>query len=51
MPRLKHTDIASAKEVSAAQGAYKLPALRVLSEITSSLSSDNNLEDLLETWE
>ncbi|MBZ0092466.1 MAG: ATP-binding protein [Burkholderiales bacterium] len=32
------------------QGSYKIPALRVLSEITSSLSSENNLEELLERF-
>ena len=31
-------------------GTYKIPALRVLSEITSSLSSDNNLDSLLERF-
>jgi two-component system nitrate/nitrite sensor histidine kinase NarX len=33
-----------------ANGAYKIPALRVLSEITTSLSSDSNIEDLLERF-
>lgn len=33
-----------------AQGSYKLPALHVLSEITASLSSDSNIEDLLERF-
>lgn len=33
-----------------AQGSYKIPALRVLSEITSSLSTENNLESLLERF-
>jgi two-component system nitrate/nitrite sensor histidine kinase NarX len=32
------------------QGTYKIPALRLLSEITSSLSSENNLEELLERF-
>lgn len=32
------------------QGSYKLPALNVLSEIATSLSSDSNLEDLLERF-
>ncbi len=51
MSRIKHSDIVSNKEEpSPAQGAYKLPALRVLSEITASLSSDSNLEDLLERF-
>ena len=31
-------------------GAFKIPALRVLSEITSSLSSENNLDSLLERF-
>jgi two-component system nitrate/nitrite sensor histidine kinase NarX len=31
-------------------GTYKIPALRVLSEITSSLSSENNLDSLLERF-
>ena len=31
-------------------GAYKVPALRVLTEITSSLSSENNLDSLLERF-
>jgi two-component system nitrate/nitrite sensor histidine kinase NarX len=35
---------------ASAHGAYKIPALRVLSEITSSLSSDNNLDSLLERF-
>ncbi|HUW49895.1 MAG TPA: ATP-binding protein [Sulfuricella sp.] len=35
---------------SSAQGNYKIPALRVLSEITSSLSSENNLDALLERF-
>ena len=35
---------------AAAQGTYKIPALRVLSEITSSLSSENNLDSLLERF-
>lgn len=35
-PRPPHTD-----------GAYKIPALSALSEMTASLSSDNNVEDLL----
>lgn len=34
----------------ATQGNYKIPALRVLSEITSSLSSENNLDALLERF-
>ncbi|MDD5240571.1 MAG: histidine kinase [Sulfuricella sp.] len=34
----------------AAQGIYKIPALRVLAEITSSLSSENNLDALLERF-
>jgi len=33
-----------------AHGNYKIPALRVLSEITSSLSSDDNLDSLLERF-
>ncbi|MCL4471706.1 MAG: histidine kinase, partial [Gammaproteobacteria bacterium] len=33
-----------------ADGTYKIPALRVLSEITSSLSSENNLDALLERF-
>jgi two-component system nitrate/nitrite sensor histidine kinase NarX len=33
-----------------AHGTYKIPALRVLSEITSSLSSENNLDSLLERF-
>lgn len=33
-----------------ADGTYKIPALRVLSEITSSLSSENNLDELLERF-
>jgi two-component system nitrate/nitrite sensor histidine kinase NarX len=35
---------------TAAHGAFKIPALRVLSEITTSLSSENNLESLLERF-
>lgn len=31
-------------------GAYKIPALRVLTEITSSLSSEDNLDSLLERF-
>ncbi len=51
MPHIKQEDNALAKDQpSPVKGAYKLPALRVLSEITSSLSSDNNLEDLLERF-
>jgi len=33
-----------------AHGTYKIPALLVLSEITSSLSSENNLDSLLERF-
>lgn len=33
-----------------AHGGYKIPALRALSEITTSLSTDNDLEDLLERF-
>lgn len=39
-----------ASSPSAGHGSYKLPALNVLSEIATSLSSDNNLEDLLERF-
>ena len=35
---------------SSVHGTYKIPALRVLSEITSSLSSENNLDSLLERF-
>jgi len=35
---------------ASAHGTYKIPALRVLSEITSSLSSENNLDSLLELF-
>ena len=35
---------------ASAHGTYKIPALRVLSEITSSLSSDDNLDSLLERF-
>lgn len=35
---------------SPGHGSYKLPALNVLSEIATSLSSDSNLEDLLERF-
>lgn len=35
---------------STGQGSYKLPALNVLSEIATSLSSDNDLEALLERF-
>lgn len=35
---------------ASAHGTYKIPALRVLSEITSSLSSENNLDSLLERF-
>jgi hypothetical protein len=30
--------------------AYKIPALRILTEITSSLSSEDNLDSLLERF-
>ena len=33
-----------------AHGGYKIPALRALSEITASLSTDSDLEDLLERF-
>lgn len=35
---------------TSAHGTYKIPALRVLSEITSSLSTENNLDSLLERF-
>lgn len=35
---------------TSAYGNYKIPALRVLSEITSSLSSEDNLDSLLERF-
>jgi two-component system nitrate/nitrite sensor histidine kinase NarX len=35
---------------TSSSGAYKIPALRVLSEITSSLSSENNLDSLLDRF-
>lgn len=41
---------AGAGPSSAAHGSYKLPALNVLSEIATSLSSDSDLEDLLERF-
>ena len=50
MPRIKEDNAFAKDQPSPAQGSYKLPALRVLSEITTSLSSDNNLEDLLERF-
>ncbi|HCA26682.1 MAG TPA: histidine kinase [Betaproteobacteria bacterium] len=37
----------SAANLKKAQGTYKIPALRILSEISSSLSSDSTLEELL----
>jgi len=48
---MEHDDDLTAAETAApAHGGYKIPALRALSEITTSLSSDNDLEDLLERF-
>ena len=43
-------DLTGAEIVAPAHGGYKIPALRALSEITTSLSSDSDLEDLLERF-
>ena len=48
---MEHDDDLTAAEANApAHGGYKIPALRALSEITTSLSSDSDLEDLLERF-
>jgi len=48
---MKHDDDLTGAETAApAHGGYKIPALRALSEITTSLSSDSDLEDLLERF-
>jgi two-component system nitrate/nitrite sensor histidine kinase NarX len=41
------TSVHASARAAEPQGAYKLPALRALSEITSSLASDADVEDLL----
>lgn len=43
-------DLTAAEITAPAHGGYKIPALRALSEITTSLSSDSDLEDLLERF-
>jgi two-component system nitrate/nitrite sensor histidine kinase NarX len=43
-------DLTGAEAAAPAHGGYKIPALRALSEITASLSSDSDLEDLLERF-
>jgi two-component system nitrate/nitrite sensor histidine kinase NarX len=43
-------DLTGAETAAPAHGGYKIPALRALSEITASLSSDSDLEDLLERF-
>jgi two-component system nitrate/nitrite sensor histidine kinase NarX len=48
---MEHDDDLTGAETSApTHGGYKIPALRALSEITTSLSSDSDLEDLLERF-
>lgn len=42
--------LTTSSKKSSSQGTYKIPALHALSEITASLSSDNNLEELLERF-
>ena len=52
--RLEHMerddDLTGAETAAPAHGGYKIPALRALSEITASLSTDSDLEDLLERF-
>jgi two-component system nitrate/nitrite sensor histidine kinase NarX len=52
--RLEHMehddDLTGAEAAAPAHGGYKIPALRALSEITTSLSTDSDLEDLLERF-
>lgn len=52
--RLMHmehdNDLTGAEAAAPAHGGYKIPALRALSEITASLSTDSDLEDLLERF-
>ena len=43
-------DLTAADTAAPAHGGYKIPALRALSEITTSLSTDSDLEDLLERF-
>ncbi len=43
-------DLTGAETAAPAHGGYKIPALRALSEITASLSTDTDLEDLLERF-
>jgi len=51
---LKHMErddnLTDADTAVRAHGGYKIPALRALSEITTSLSTDSDLEDLLERF-
>lgn len=47
----QHThDLKTAAKPSHSHGIYKIPALNALSEITTSLSSDSNIEELLERF-
>ena len=52
--RLEHMehddDLTGAEAAAPAHSGYKIPALRALSEITASLSTDSDLEDLLERF-
>lgn len=43
-------NLTDAETAARAHGGYKIPALRALSEITASLSTDSDLEDLLERF-
>jgi two-component system nitrate/nitrite sensor histidine kinase NarX len=43
-------DLTGAETTAPVHGGYKIPALRALSEITASLSTDSDLEDLLERF-
>lgn len=43
-------DLTGAEAAAPTHGGYKIPALRALSEITASLSTDSDLEDLLERF-
>jgi len=43
-------NLSDADTAERAHGGYKIPALRALSEITASLSTDSDLEDLLERF-
>ena len=43
-------NLTDAETAAPVHGGYKIPALRALSEITTSLSTDSDVEDLLERF-